>query len=123
SLKAEGGSAEPSFDTKGLRWRLSLPCTAKPRTAETVEAARPAGVASAEAAAPGELAGNRFLTIEDEPLVTMEIADILTGAGAQSAGQAASAEQALARLRAGGIEAALLDGNLQGEMVDDIAAG
>ena len=52
----------------------------------------------------------------------MDISDGLTDAGAEVVGPAGTSEEALALIDCESIHAALLDGNLRGRPVDDIAA-
>lgn len=65
---------------------------------------------------------NRILIIEDEFLVALDIEDALKAAGYEVTGIAGTVEAALLAISAGGIDAALLDGNLNGRSVGDIAA-
>jgi CheY-like chemotaxis protein len=60
--------------------------------------------------------------VEDEPLLAMDIAGHLEGAGASVVGPAGSAREALAIIEQYRLDAALLDANLQGAPVDEIAA-
>lgn len=121
SLKAEGGQASAIYDPEGVRWTMTLPCG--PRISR-LGAGVPVptsgeGIDTAEGAA---IAGQPFLVIEDEPLVAMEIASILEEDAGAIVTMAASADEALELVRTGSFAAALLDGNLQGEPVDDVAA-
>jgi PAS domain S-box-containing protein len=128
SVKGEGGSAHASFRADGITWEITLPLPA----AAAFEIRRPApasGPAGASVQAdlpaeekPGRIAGRRFLIVEDEPLVGLELASILEGAGAEVVGPAGTAEQALGMIEAEVIDGALVDGNLHGRPVDDIAA-
>lgn len=61
---------------------------------------------------PGPLAGRRVLVVEDEALVAMLIEDILLDAGAEVAGPAATATEALALLAASLPDVAVVDVNL-----------
>lgn len=121
SLRAEGGVARSDYAPDGLRWTLDLPFTGKPRPGPA-QRALDAAAARAPATTPDRLAGKRFLIVEDEPLVMLELVDLLAGAGAVVSDQASARSDALALARGAEIDGALLDGNLQGEMVDDIAA-
>lgn len=67
------------------------------------------------------LAGIWLLVIKDEILVALEIASVLEDAGAAVIGPAATTEQALNFIEEITIGAALLDGNLDGCPVDEIA--
>ncbi|SFJ06468.1 PAS domain S-box-containing protein [Sphingomonas sp. NFR04] len=121
SLKAEGGSAVPSYGEGGVAWKLSIPYASAVRLREEPRAARrampvlPAGGGAA-------LVGKRVLIVEDEPLVALELATILHDAGMVVAGVVATASDAMAAIADTAIDAVLLDGNLQGALVDDVAA-
>jgi CheY-like chemotaxis protein len=60
--------------------------------------------------------------IEDEPLVALDITGILTDAGAGLVTAVGSAREALEIIESKGWDAVLLDGNLHGQPVDEIAA-
>lgn len=69
----------------------------------------------------GAMAGKRILVVEDEMIVAMLIEDILSDAGATVVGPAARVSRALDLLGGGGVDAALLDVNLAGEMTTPVA--
>jgi PAS domain S-box-containing protein len=121
SLRAEGGAATADYRPGGVHWRLTLP------TGPRINALPPRDVVrgSTEVAGDGlahDLSGRRFLLIEDEPLVAMEIATLLEDHGATIASIAASIDEAGLLIGQGAFDAAFLDGNLQGEAVDGAAA-
>jgi PAS domain S-box-containing protein len=133
SLKADGGSAVPTYAPEGMSWKLTVPhlagANAVPRRG------RPADTRAAEARmaemramkpvdgdAESRLDGICCLVIEDEPLVALELSAIVEDAGGLIAGSAADAATALTLLHAAEADLAFLDGNLQGERVDEIAA-
>lgn len=124
SLRAEGGSAVPDYTGAGMRWTLSLPhgASTRPRAPARPRRFEQAVKAAQQSSGAGSLRGRRILVVEDEPLVALELATILADAGAEVIGPAATARQALALIDDAGPEVALVDGNLQGETVDDIAA-
>ena len=70
----------------------------------------------------GKLAGARFLVVEDEPLVALDLAGGLREAGAEVVASTGSSKQALDIIKSHELDAALLDGNLNGRPVDEIAA-
>ena len=121
SLKAEGGLASVSYEETGVCWTMTLP--SGPRISR-INSASPAMNMGEELSASesGGVAGRTFLVIEDEPLVAMEIASILEDGAAAGVTIAGSAEEALALIEGAEFDAALLDGNLQGRTVEDVAA-
>lgn len=56
----------------------------------------------------------RVLIVEDEPLIAMMLEDFLDALDREVAGTADDVAGALARIEAGGVEAAILDVNLRG---------
>lgn len=69
----------------------------------------------------GEFSNKRILIVEDEPLVAMNLEDMLDTLGCAIAGPAYSLKDGLARVAEGGIDAAILDFNLRGESSREIA--
>ena len=127
SARSEGGDARMSIDGKGIVWEITIPLPADVPSLETSPTARMIDVAApTQVPAPDKpaapLAGQRFLVVEDEPLVAMDLVAGLEEAGAEVVGQAGTAEEALEFIDDVPIGAALLDGNLRGRPVDDIAA-
>lgn len=120
SLKAEGGQASVEYQESGVCWTMTLPCGPRISRINTASAAMNL-TEEALAVQGGGVAGRSFLIIEDEPLVAMEIASILED-GAAAVTIAGCAEEALALMQHADFDAALLDGNLQGMPVDDVAA-
>lgn len=59
-------------------------------------------------------ARRRVLIVEDEPLIAMMLEDFLDALEREVAGTADDVASALARIEAGGVEAAILDVNLRG---------
>jgi CheY-like chemotaxis protein len=87
-----------------------------------VSNASPPGPAAPAARPPGKLAGQRFLIVEDDFLVALEIAAGLEETGAEVVASTGSAREALDRIHNEVLDAALLDANLHGSPVDEIAA-
>jgi DNA-binding response OmpR family regulator len=69
-----------------------------------------------------ELESRTVLVVEDEAVIAVMIADILSEVGATVLGPAASSAQALVLAADPRVEAAILDVNLRGEPVASIAA-
>jgi CheY-like chemotaxis protein len=73
-------------------------------------------------ATPASIRGCRILVVEDEPLIAMDIGATLSDAGCEVVGPAANLETARALVAAAEFDAALLDANLGGRPVDELAA-
>lgn len=75
---------------------------------------------------PRKLQGHRVLVVEDEALISMLVEDELHDAGAEVSGPAPSVDDALRLVEAaaadGGISAAVLDINLDGQRVAPVAS-
>lgn len=118
SAHSDDGDAKAEWLPGGVRWTLRL--------SQGVTAA--AGQSQAKAVtdvtiAPGKaLVGCRILLIEDEPLVAMDLSADLEDMGATIVGIARNVPDALIAAQQEGVDIALLDGNLGGQRVDEIAA-
>jgi CheY-like chemotaxis protein len=75
------------------------------------------------ASPPEPLRGKRFLIVEDEPLIALEITAGLENAGMDVEGPVSSVEDALRAIDDdGSFDGVLLDANLRGEPAGEIAA-
>ena len=124
-----GGKAEMLIKAHGIRWEIGLPLPkfAPPHVQQASSLADDHDSGLRVAVETGELDpqplwGKRLLIIEDEPLVAMEMASQLANAGAAIVGPAGNAAAALQLIAEDHFEAALLDANLGGQVVDEIAA-
>jgi DNA-binding response OmpR family regulator len=63
----------------------------------------------------------RVLVVEDEPIIALEIEDILRDAGFEIAGCVGSVDNALAMLKGVDCDVAVLDANLRGKTVEPVA--
>jgi PAS domain S-box-containing protein len=129
SVKGEGGNARMSVGTDGVLWEITLPLPNSiaadgrtSRAAEMISSVSAAQRTRVTNRAPARLAGRRFLVIEDEPLVALDIEAGLQEAGAEVVASAGTAKEALDTIQSKVLDAALLDGNLHGRPVDEIAA-
>lgn len=68
------------------------------------------------------LAGLRLLVVEDDYMIAEDISMQLEDFGCEVVGPVATIEEALATLKNGGLDGALLDANLNGESSGPIAA-
>lgn len=119
SAQAENGSAAARWRPEGVVWEVVLPLDG---AAAQPAASAPEPEPATPAAEPRPTAGARFLVVEDEPLIGMEMIAILEDQGATVTGPVPSVAQALAAIEAQPFDAAFLDGNLRGEPVDAVAA-
>jgi two-component sensor histidine kinase len=129
SVPGGGGDAKMSVAPDGVRWDIIFPLPADPsphaQPADMSAGPQQAAPGLASAGVPARaktLDGKRFLVVEDEPMLAMDIAGLLEEAGADvvgPAGDEAAALKLIARYR---FDAALLDANLDGRPVDGIAA-
>jgi CheY-like chemotaxis protein len=127
SASGAGGDARMSIDADGVRWDLTLPL-------DRSQTKRASATSNPEACSPDKfqyrpenqvwsdrLEGKRILVIEDEPLLAMDIASRLQDAGAYVIGPVGNAPAALSMIEQYRFHAALLDANLGGHPVDDVA--
>lgn len=120
-----GGEARISVEDEGVRWDISLPLSAELSSDDAAAPAAQAPALAQSRTGPGlshRLAGKRILVVEDEPLLAIDIAGQLEDAGAQVVGPAGNVVSALGLVEQYRFDGALLDANLAGHAVDDIAA-
>ncbi len=126
SLQAHGGVASIRYGADGVTCEIKLPLPERePGSAGAYAMARGGGagaLARATGMARSGLSGIRVLVIEDEPLVAMDIASRLSEAGYQVIGPAGTLEKARSLIETAEFDAALVDANLAGDPVDELAA-
>ena len=126
SLAAHGGKAVIHYHAHGVACEITLPLPERQLSEEaTISAAAhdPAPTTSPnQASSATVLNGKRILIVEDEPIIAMEMIDVISQAGCVPVGPAANVRSALAQIRDEEFHAALLDANLDGEPADGIAA-
>jgi PAS domain S-box-containing protein len=69
---------------------------------------------------PAPRQARRILVVEDEPLIAMEIEELLNDSGFVNAGPATTVTSAMQAISRGAVDAVILDGNLLGSPVDDV---
>jgi PAS domain S-box-containing protein len=125
TLKAHGGNASIRYGAEGMSgtFTLPLPEQLRPRLGLAVTAP------TADAAAllrrlddKQSLAGKRVVVIEDEPLVAMDLESCLAAAGCDIVGTAGTVREAKVLCAEAECDAALIDVNLAGQPVDELAA-
>jgi PAS domain S-box-containing protein len=125
TLKAQGGKAAISYGADGITgtFTLPLPDLVRPNIGLEVPAPR-SDVRSLlrQLSEEPSLKGKRVLVIEDEPLVAMDLESSLTAAGCEVVGTAGTLREAQALCADAQCDAALVDVNLAGQPVDELAA-
>lgn len=117
SLGAHGGRATVHYRAEGVACDIRLPISER-----SGAFAGPAREAVSPTRASGSaLHGKRVLVVEDEALIAMDIATTFEDAGATVIGPASTIEQAQALVASTTIDAALLDANLAGNPIDELA--
>jgi PAS domain S-box-containing protein len=126
SLQAHGGVASIRYGADGVTCEIKLPLPERePGSAGAYAMARAGGaamLARTPARLQSGLSGVRVLVIEDEPLVAMDIASRLSEAGCEVIGPAGTLEKAKSFIESAELDAALVDANLAGDPVDELAA-
>ncbi len=126
TLRGHGGEASIHYDADGLTCDITLPLPNEVRPSLGLSgAALPAGFELSmlqQSSNPSRLHGKRVLLIEDEPLVLMDLESILTAAGCEIVGPAGTLEAAKRLVADADCDLALIDVNLAGSPVDELAA-
>ncbi len=121
SLKAHGGEVSTRFAEDGITCSITMPLAQLKN--EHVGSATPfaAKLSSRDETAASRLQGKRVLVIEDEALIAMVLGDYLEQFGCVLVGPAHSLEKARALIESKDFDAALVDANLAGKRVDELA--
>lgn len=130
AARGAGGDAKMLIEVAGVRWNITLPISADQTSSKTTSDASTLEAPPQNHDASGldgqanlkRLEGKRILIVEDEPLLATEIAGQLEDAGASVIGPAGKASAALSLIEQYRFDGALLDANLGGHPVGDIAA-
>lgn len=120
SLHAHGGGATIHYRAEGVACDITLPLAERGAAGAFNNPSRDA--AFALPAAASSLAGRRVLVVEDEPLIALDVATTFEDAGCVVVGPAATLEQAKSLIATAAFDAALIDANLAGQPVDELAA-
>ena len=125
TVRSHGGEVSVHYHRDGLICEIDFPLPAHARGNTGADIAAPKGVARTSLLAAADqrrtLEGKRILVIEDEPLVSMEMESNLAAAGCEIVGPAATLDRAKALVEAADYDAALVDVNLKGQPVDELA--
>ena len=117
AIKQVGARVAQEWRPEGLEVRIDILTGAQSRPSESIPAYRP-GHAAEESPA---LRDQRVLVVEDEAVVAMELARVLTAAGAKVVGPVGTIEEAMLLLDDQPIDRALLDVNLGGHLITPVA--
>lgn len=126
-LKTLGGEAQVTYRATGVSWEISLPLQ-KMQPGERRSSSRSRGAeagvdrAANQGAEAVPLAGKRVLVVEDEVLVAFDIVAVLEDLQVEPVGPVHTIEDACRLIDKGRLDAALLDANLHGMGVGDLAA-
>ena len=125
TLRGHGGDVSVNYGTHGMMCEIRMPL---PETPQATIASRAGPLQSANAPAllqaqddQHNLKGKRILVIEDEPLVAMDLESTLVAAGCEVIGPAGTLEMARMLVADADCDAALVDVNLAGHPVDELA--
>jgi PAS domain S-box-containing protein len=125
ALDAHGGSASIQYAAEGVTCEIKLPL-AEPvplgSAASEAAAIRARSIAVLQPTDKPSLRGKRILVVEDEALLSMDLEASLAAAGCHVVGPAATVETARKLITHEQCDAALLDVNLSGHPVDELAA-
>lgn len=119
SLRAHGGEVTITYAESGVACQINLPLSEQQQPLGA--SARETGKFDAPKWQGQGLGGKRILVVEDEPLIAMMLSDYLEDAGCEIVGPAQSVNTAQALAAEAPIDGALVDGNLAGRPVDDVA--
>jgi PAS domain S-box-containing protein len=124
--KSEGGSAQMLFEAQGVTWKITLPLPASVKPLSALRGMEMTTLASQKNAGNGTgkravLAGKRLLVVEDEPLIGLDLVCSLEKAGADVGPPVGTEREALELIEQSRFDAVLLDANLHGRGVDEIA--
>jgi CheY-like chemotaxis protein len=121
SVKGQGGEAQMTSEPEGISWNIVLPlgsgivaeAHAAPTNARTESTTGIIDTCS--------LDGRRFLVVEDEPLIGLDIVAALESAKADVEGPVTTVKKACELIEQSRFDGVLLDANLHGDPVDLIA--
>ena len=122
SVKGQGGEAQMTSEPEGISWSIVLPLSCGIVSEAQATPASPRTAESSGTADNCSLEGRRFLVVEDEPLIGLDIVSALEGVKASVEGPVTSVERACELIARSRFDGVLLDANLHGNPVDRIAS-
>ena len=125
TLSAHGGEATIRYGAEGLICRIAMPLSEKVRPgvgcAGIPPEIQPRASSASSQSVHSLLQDRGIIIVEDEPLVAMDLESILTAEGCNVVGIAGTVDKARALIAQARCDAALLDVNLAGHPVDELA--
>jgi PAS domain S-box-containing protein len=126
TLSVHGGEVSMCYGAEGLTGRITMPLPQEVRpsirqVAATASIESRTSFLHIQSPQP-PLQGKRVILIEDEPLVAMDLESTLTAAGCEVIGSAGTLDKARLLIANAECDAALVDVNLAGHPVDELAA-
>jgi PAS domain S-box-containing protein len=124
SIQSHGGDIVINYGPDGVSCEIKLPLSQKMSPEIRKHEIPPTGQTLADASEKVGLSikGKKILLVDDEPLLVMDLEDTLTSAGCFIVGPANTVAQAKVLIGEAEFDAALLDVNLGGQKVDELAA-
>ena len=116
-----GGLVNFDWQPDGLRCSLSVPYDGKMELSKRHSFQQLDGVAAQTVALDSETDGKRVLLVEDEPLVSMMLADLLSAFGHKVDGPYSRFSDAMLAAKSNNLQAGILDVNLGGEKTYAVA--
>lgn len=120
-LAAHGGQVELTFQPEGARCDIAIPLSDSRQEARSGDPQVPHESSAAPHRAD-DIRGKRILVVEDEIIIALDVVDKLAERGCQVVGPAATYEEAQRLIAEDAFDCALLDANLAGRGVDELAA-
>jgi CheY-like chemotaxis protein len=115
------GRAKFDWRPEGLQCAMSVPLSDEMVLSETTGTQRSADNPASSVNGTPVVSANRIMIVEDETLVAMSLAELVEELGFSVIGPFGRVRDATTALKDGGIDAAILDVNLGGEMVYPLA--
>jgi CheY-like chemotaxis protein len=125
SLEANDGKAVFHFGANGMSCEINLPLPQEALQGTghvDVDILAPKEFSKGRRSIKAHLKGKRILLVEDEPLIVMEMVEELTSHGLEIIGPANNVHSATRLIAENAIDAALIDANLNGSSVVEVAA-
>ncbi len=125
TVQALGGEISMRYEATGMTCVIGLPLAddEEPEMKSALPNSRAAGLRLVARSEPSNLKGTRVLVVEDEPLLSMDVESALENVGCIIVGPAASLDVAKRLVADAEADVALLDANLAGRSVGELAAG